>query len=69
MSKEAALQFRSLMARFVTGVTVIAVPNAEKPGAVIGMTANAVSAVSTTRPPVAGASMKSSAPGIARTAP
>jgi flavin reductase (DIM6/NTAB) family NADH-FMN oxidoreductase RutF len=46
MSQETALQFRSLMARFVTGVTVIAVGHAETPAGVIGMTANAVSAVS-----------------------
>ncbi len=46
MPNAAALQFRSLMARFVTGVTVIAVPHAGTPGAVMGMTANAVSAVS-----------------------
>lgn len=46
MSKEAVFQFRSLMSRFVTGVTVVAVPHATSPGGVIGMTANAVSAVS-----------------------
>ncbi len=46
MSKEAALQFRALMSRFVTGVTVIAVPHPESADSMIGMTANAVTAVS-----------------------
>jgi flavin reductase (DIM6/NTAB) family NADH-FMN oxidoreductase RutF len=39
-------RFRSLMSRFVTGVTVIAVPHAEYPDEVVAMTASSVTSVS-----------------------
>jgi len=46
MHTDTTRQFRSLMSRFVTGVTVLAVPDPRAQGGVVGMTANAVSAVS-----------------------
>lgn len=39
-------KFRALMGRFVTGVTVIGVPDSERPGSVIAMTASSVTSVS-----------------------
>lgn len=39
-------KFRALMSRFVTGVTVIAVPHSEHPGEVVAMTASSVTSVS-----------------------
>lgn len=39
-------KFRSLMSRFVTGVTVIAVPHSQQPGQVVAMTASSVTSVS-----------------------
>lgn len=39
-------KFRALMGRFITGVTVIAVPNAESPADVVAMTASSLTSVS-----------------------
>ncbi|MCJ0766160.1 flavin reductase family protein [Variovorax terrae] len=39
-------RFRSLMGRFVTGVSVIAVSHAAQPGQVVAMTANSLTSVS-----------------------
>ncbi|WP_158215310.1 flavin reductase family protein [Candidimonas nitroreducens] len=39
-------KFRSLMGRFITGVTVIAAPNAESPIEVVAMTASSLTSVS-----------------------